>query len=524
VAREVTDIYNAPATMRVNGRLEVAADRSIASDVAVLNGPVIIAGTITGRLVAINADVTLKPGARIEGDMIVVGGVVEGRQEAYLGGELRIYRQVLYYREEGDRIVAERPRERVSDDRWAGFHRRYDVHAWSGLSLTSAHKYNRVEGLPIYFGPTFERVVGATRLNVEAYGVYRTADCCRWDKENLGHNVRGELRLGTPAGLSLGGHLYDVVDAVEPWQLSDAETGLATFFLHRDYRDYFNRHGASGSVGLFAGRDATLDFSFSHERWGSRRTLDPWTLFRNGATWRPNPEMNEGVMHLANATLKVDTRNDRDDPWSGWYVMADYERGTGSLSLNTALSPGVAALAPSPVSYGRGFLDLRRYNRISPDAQLNFRAVLGGWLHGDDLPGYDFRRVIGTTDVEMCSSGDATAFAARGSPALCQRMALLQAEYRGDLSVHLFANDGWPHRNWDHSAAWVLFADAGRGWLVGPRNGTLTYPKDQLPPFSTFRTDVGLGLDFDLFGVYVAKAVSESKQPANVFVRVRRRF
>ena len=43
--------------------------------------------------------------------------------------------------------------------------------------------------------------------------------------------------------------------------------------------------------------------------------------------------------------------------------------------------------APAPdVAYGRGFLDVRRYNRVSPTAQVNLRLVAGGWLHGDALP------------------------------------------------------------------------------------------------------------------------------------------
>ena len=33
-----------------------------------------------------------------------------------------------------------------------------------------------------------------------------------------------------------------------------------------------------------------------------------------------------------------------------------------------------------------------------------------------------------------------------------------------------------------------------------------------------------IGLDFDPIGVYVAKSVSDTKEPANFFVRVRKRF
>ena len=40
-----------------------------------------LAGRISGRVLAINADVILRPGARVDGDLLVVGGDVEGARE-----------------------------------------------------------------------------------------------------------------------------------------------------------------------------------------------------------------------------------------------------------------------------------------------------------------------------------------------------------------------------------------------------------------------------------------------------------
>ena len=80
------------------------------------------------------------------------------------------------------------------------------------------------------------------------------------------------------------------------------------------------------------------------------------------------------------------------------------------------------------------------------------------------------------------------------------------------------------------SGAWVVFADAGRGWLVGDQTEPLTYDKNRLPPLSTFRTDVGLGLELGdffgsgEFGVYAAKALSSPDEKVNFFVRLRHRF
>jgi len=106
-------------------------------------------------------------------------------------------------------------------------------------------------------------------------------------------------------------------------------------------------------------------------------------------------------------------------------------------------------------------------------------------------------------------------------------MALAQIEYRGDLRLDVLNIwSDWPrHYHSAHGdAAWVVFADAGRGWLVGQSDGSLTYTDDAFPPVSTFRTDLGLGLDFGGVGIYVAKALSTSAEPVNFFLRLRHRF
>jgi hypothetical protein len=106
-------------------------------------------------------------------------------------------------------------------------------------------------------------------------------------------------------------------------------------------------------------------------------------------------------------------------------------------------------------------------------------------------------------------------------------MALGQVEYRGDLHFDLFTDWEDDHYMRSHSdGVWVFFADAGRGWLVGtPATGDeLTFDRSTLPSLASFRTNLGLGLEFDVVGVYVAKAMSDPKEPANFFVRLQHRF
>jgi hypothetical protein len=109
--------------------------------------------------------------------------------------------------------------------------------------------------------------------------------------------------------------------------------------------------------------------------------------------------------------------------------------------------------------------------------------------------------------------------------ALCVRIALAQLEYRSDL--HLSIRD-WRNaisQNRFHlDGAWVFFADAGRGWLVNAPGSPLNFDRLELPPLSTYRTDIGAGLDFDIVGIYLAKALSVPQEPAKVFLRLRHRF
>jgi outer membrane protein assembly factor BamA len=250
-----------------------------------------------------------------------------------------------------------------------------------------------------------------------------------------------------------------------------------------------------------------------------------------------NPSVDEGVFHVADLALAWDTRTDPLDPWSGWLINADVEHGRGTIETAASSTDPRTFGRTGRTLYTRGFFDVRRYNRLGPGSQLNMRVVVGGWLDGDRLPlerrfsvdgpgvlpGFDFRGLRNGRDVGTCTSG----LGVPGGPAECERIALGQIEYRGDLHVGFTDNLEDYLRQYlsaHGGVAWVLFADAGRGWLVGPKDGGLSYPSGTLPPVSTFRSDLGIGIDFAGIGIYAAKSVSTPSEPVNFFVRLRHRF
>lgn len=553
VALEVTRIFNAAATRKVRGDFTLAASDTVKGDLAVLNGNARLAGVVYGEVVVLNGDVYMADGARLEKGLTVVGGTYQAPERPNVIGEIRVWSARYRYQESADTLIADtdfltRFSDWVRDEDEGGTE--------SQLFVTTAHTYNRVEGLPIFVGPRFRARTGDTRVRAEVFGIFRTGNRLVWDDENLGHRVLLEVKQGDKAGIAVGGRLFDEVDAMEKWQLSDAEVGLATFLFSRDYRDYYERHGGQAYVSLFAGRGHELKVGYGEERWNARRARDVFRL-NDEVAFRNNPTADEGVVRLLTLSGTFDTRNEAKNPRSGWYLRGEYERGTSDALQLATLTPGLGrpalvtaiAVPPAAVTYGRALLDLRRYNRLGPNAQLNLRAVLGGWVSGDALPvqrrlsvsgldalpGFDFRRTIGDYDVGTCATGDEATYAVLGRPAQCERMALVQVEWKGDFRFNLFGDDDDSDRRWRFGrrgadGTWVVFANSGRGWLVNrPQTGAqsaepLFFSKNKLPEIGTWRTDIGGGFDFGDFGVYVAQAVSQSGLSPNVYVRLGRRF
>ena len=545
VAQGAVDIYNAPGTKRTNGSFDVPATQVVTGDVAVLNGPVTIAGHIQGSLVAINADVRLAPGARIDRKLVIVGGTIAGADGARIEGETLKQMELLRYHLDGDRLIAEREPE-YDDTWWQRHHVLNDLRrgeAKTEFFYVASRAYDRVEGWSFVVGPRFQRFTDWGKINVEAFGVVRTASPIKWGEQTLGHDAMAEVQFGKPIGVSVGARAFDVVEPTESWQMDNGEVGLASVVLHRDYRDYYGRHGGEGFVKLLGGKDADLTFSLSDEQWGDVRQRDPWTLFRGDETWRPNPFMDTGDMHLFTSRLRIDTRERVASPWSGWYFTAEIEQGSGHLARIGAqgnanpLNGNPLPTTSEHVSYSRGFFDLRRYNRIARDMSLNLRLVTGGWLAGDQLPterklslggpgtlpGYGFRESASGSDVFQCSKG----IVQPGTPGQCDRIALAQVELRSKMfwgSLRDDASDDWWRPGLNGRMEWVLFADVGRGWLVGPQDGGTSYPSSLMPPLSTYKADLGLGIDFGGLGVYAAKATSDASEGVRFIVRLTRRF
>ena len=524
-------MYNAPATRREKGPFTLVRDSVLRTSLAVLGGPVEIAGTVEGALLVLNGDVRFAPTAHVTGNIAVLGGRVTGADSARLG-PLRVEGDSVRYAIDDGTLHLEAPLDEI----WHLIGRG-EPKAGIGMRLALTRTYNRVEGLPIEFGPRLRYRTPLGTVAADLFGIFRTGSRIEWNGNNVGHSAKMELRMGRSEHWSIGGRLFDVAAPVEDWQLSDVEVGLSAFLAHSDYRDYYDRHGGSGFIGFRDGRAVRASIEVSDELWRPRRTLNPVTLWRNDEPWRDNPQFDRARYSRVIARASYDTRTDPLRPRSGWWLQGEYEYGDGVHETYGTETAAPAVKAGSSVIYGRGLLDLRRYTRLSRSVQVNTRLIAGGWLHGDALPlqrrlslsgpgantGFAFRERVTTPDRLQC----ARSVALEGAPALCDRMVLLSVDYRHDINwnLDLFAGRRMIQPDRSGYAGWVLFTDVGRGWLVTPRDLSVVPSSESPTGLDAMQTSVGFGLELGQGGVYVAKALgAPPSRGVQVFLRLVRRY
>jgi len=541
IERWAVDLFNADGTIRVFGDLTVRDGDRMDGNVAVLDGPVVVYGTITGDLVAINADVTIAAGALIERDVVVLGGTLDVAEGARVEGSTRRHSERVSVRRVGNDLELTDRRE--SAHRRRGFDERDRGRAFLVLGINRT--YNRVEGLPLRLGMGAEWRAGPTSGRIRGYGVFRTAGDFETNRTDMGYVVEGSLGVGgTTPRLTLGARGFDLVVPTQDWPLSLHEVGWASFLWHRDYRDYMLQRGVAGYVSIAPASTVTLTGEVARVEEASVAARDPWTPWRNDEAWRPNPRIDDGDYTLLTGRLEYDSRPDERSPRSGTLLRATWEHGIGETVVERPLPAAIRpALPATDYAFDRASVDLRRYQRIGWAGQLRLRGFWAGAVRGDPLPvqrrfslggpdplnGYAFRAFA-------CNAGVADL----SQPGLCDHVVLFQAEYRGGFGLDWFdgdfrrdrlarldrpdrhdrpdRRDGWKGWDWDWDDwGWfdgptlVLFTNAGAGWLRS----------DDGP--DRLHWDVGAGLAFGSVGLYVARAI-EANEPVRVTLRIERRF
>ncbi len=478
--------FNRPGTTRMTGDARLPAQSEV-TDVAMLAGELVLGGHVTGSVVVINGSIRFEPGSRVDGDVFVIGGPVTGAGDA-AARSITLYRELVRYELNDGLLVYRRdiPRDELSAGRTFDFGR-------TDVLIAARGGYNRVEGLPVQFGARV--ILGHNNpTTFEGALIARTAEL-----DDPGHMLRFEQFLGGRRAARVGFRWADETVAIEEWGISDRENSLATFLLHRDYRDHFGRKGWLAYLRL--GRPGLpIDFTIGYSEFDVSGAVvqDPFTLLYNDDPWRPEPQQRDARFTLFNTALVYDTRNDEREPAAGWLANIAFELEVKGRER-----------------YRYGIIDVRRYARLSPNTKLAMRAVIAGSVQGDSLPAFRQQSLGGEGSLpgyELhqfdCS---AHALAAYG----CDRLALVQLEYQSNFrAFSRVARQLGRDFGLLDNIRWLVFVNSGRAWTEAGAAGLRSRGT------SDFVTDAGIGLRFGVLGLYWAVPLSDRGTSTNFFVRL----
>jgi hypothetical protein len=547
--RELLRMYDGGAR-RVDGPYHVRPSETVWEDLAVFGGLLRVEGRVEGDVAVVDGDVLVGPGGEVTGRVTAVGGEVRLADGAHVGGTITAFGETSRW---ATSAAEDRERDR---GRWSG--ERYPDYGSARLKVRAGASYNRVEGLPIMFGPALESG-GRNPLRLEALAIWRSETVGEsFETDRMGYRVRAEQLLGGRGRASFGGSVFSTVDPMDRWQISDLEASLAAAVFHDDYRDHYERTGWSAFVWGEPIRGVETTLEYRDEMHGTMPAGDPWSLFDGSDVWRAQPLVAEGDLRSVVGMVEVDARDDEDDPWRGWYARLSIERPVGGrLTRPELLVVEPTGEDPVPDFFGStevdtdflaGLIDLRHYMPVGWASQLGLRVVAGGRLDDGPLPSQLQHALggLGTLPGFAAFHADCGARSAIGEYGDhrfyggygCDRFALGQVEYRGSLSLDFgfgddrdrdrdrdedgdgrwWGDDWWDDVRFDVEPEWVVFFDAGRGWaagdpFLGPARDTGTL------------YDVGLGFLLDDLGLYVALPLNGGvEQEPRFFLRLGRRF
>ncbi len=534
VVRQVVAFYNDSTTLRFSGSVTVPATAQLRGRVAVFRGTLRVFGRVEGAVMVINGDLIVAAGGTVVGPVTVAGGRLEVRPGGTHHGEVTSYDPLAPVYRQPTGLLAVRDRRKPLGELAAASASFQTGRVYTTLRLETGRTYNRVEGLPIVFGPTFT-VLGTTNVNarLDLRGIFRPATDRSKLRDAVGFLASTEWTGGEGhRWIGFGGRGYREILPTDDQPLSKGESGWSAFLLQRDHRDYFEARGLEAYAFVDPIRPLRLGFSLRRDHERSVRASDPISVLRNSETWRPNPLIDDGHFQTLRVGLDYDTRDDPARPATGWLVHADAERSTSNDASPVALPVAVRPpLPPGHYQFTRLRFDVRRYARFNPTSRVNLRVLGGGWLDGDPLPvqrrvalgGPDILPGFGFRDLNCAPVG----FDDNALTALCDRILAAQLEIRTNLPVGL----PFRIRNQDlatlqqilgiEQAELVLMGNIGKAWLTGDGPGRV--PNNRIPKFGEWEKDIGVGVDAGGIGVYLAKGLV-SDRALRFTVRLVRRF
>jgi hypothetical protein len=516
--------FNSPAAARVFGGGQIPAGIVIRGSYNVFEGVLKLDGTVQGDVVVLNGSARVTRTGVVSGTITVLGGRLVLDPGATVGKHFACEAQPALVKSPNGTVGRLAPTRTIGS-------------MASGVALTfgdyriTPHigigQYNRVEALPIQLGAdASRRLNGNDSVRADVFGIVRTGRDAAGSRSPLGwHASAAYSHRGTfPFTVRVEGG--STIEATVDRPFSAIESGVSAFVLRRDYNDWYLRRGASITADARLTHELTLSGTFDLSHQTTVLAIEAFSLFRNTESWRPNPLIDDGTYRTITGRVVWDARDPLTHPVLSWFVRGELNRVSSNSLTPVSSVPTTIRDALPATGYGEtdGELDLRVSLRIDPEQRLNFRVFGDGYAGGDPLT-IQRRRAIGSADPLLGYdfrgiNCDRQRKPYLSTPALCDRSAVIQAEYHRTLAVNLGTRiNGYTIGL--RKPDLVVFADAASAWLAGDSAGRV--PANRIQTLGEWRSDVGVGVVSGPFGLFIAKAITEAI-PVRLTLRFTQRF
>jgi hypothetical protein len=409
--------------IRFIGDKVVAPEELVNGDAIAITGNLIVRGHVTGSAVAYVGDVTLDSTAIVDGDVVAKQGrVFQAIGAKVAGNVVQGHMPKVKIGREEEMVISTDSEfsTSINDRRHSTRHRDHDVSRGVEAFKLS---YNKVDGL--YLGLTLDESIFSD------YGIhFRTFGSGGYAFSSHSWQGRGGFGFGVlPRGqLELSLDAFHLTHTEDAWYMNDVENSLAAFFIHEDFRDYYQREGFGSTVSWKPTENMDLGVRYQAEQHQGLENSTDWALFGGHKTFQPNLPINAGMLRELIFSAGLDWPVSRRENAAGWKINAELELTNPHLN--------------SDFDYRRAILDVRRYQPLTRFINLDTRARVGNsegtlpWqkrftLGGpSSLPGFDLKQFTG------------------------REVALLNAELRLHDSRH-------SHRSFFHELGLLFFTDVG---------------------------------------------------------------
>jgi hypothetical protein len=277
----------------------VARTDTLAGPILALANRVVVEGTIIGNLVIVDANVYLRPTARIVGDVLNIGGGLYRSEQATVTGSY------------DDKPLAPYHAARDGNAFVIGGDVEENILTWKPTFPVA----NRVDGVRPSFGAQLTFPVSQrAHIELEGWGGFAFQRDDWEDQLQGGVELRWRREL---TYLGVGGDKNTATN--DKWIRSDLKNSLSMLWEGKDYRNYYDAERLYGVIGrglVRGGHDAVATLRAQHERGTTLFTGDPWALFPPDE-FRFNPPIDDGVISSAILTLT--------GTWAGSSTAARYD-------------------------------------------------------------------------------------------------------------------------------------------------------------------------------------------------------